>query len=78
MLWIRDFPVDHKKLGERIVIHGHSPKSLAIIYSQEGKSVINIDGGCVYKYNEELGNLIAFELREWKLISARNCEEQHN
>jgi serine/threonine protein phosphatase 1 len=75
MLWIRDFPLDKRKLGSSIIVHGHTPKSLDFILKQQGKSAINIDGGCVYRHKEEFGNLIALNLKEWKLISTQNIDE---
>lgn len=77
MLWIRDFPVDKKKLGNRLLIHGHTPKSLDFIIKQSGKSVINIDGGCVYSNVTGLGNLIALNITEGKLISVKNIENKN-
>jgi len=74
MLWIRNFPVDKQKLGNKILVHGHTPKSLDFILNQQGNSAINIDGGCVYKDKEGLGNLIALNISEGKLIAARNID----
>lgn len=74
MLWVRDFPIDKQKLGNRIIVHGHTPKSLDFILKQQGKSAINIDGGCVYTHKEEFGNLIALNITEGKLIAARNID----
>ena len=50
MLWIRDFPVDEALLGERKIVHGHTPTSIFKIAQNIDNSplVINIDGGCVY------------------------------
>lgn len=74
MLWVREFPIDKQKLGNRIIVHGHTPKSLDFILKQQGKNAINIDGGCVYKHKEEFGNLIALNITEGKLIAARNID----
>ena len=74
MLWLRDFPVDKQKLGSSIIVHGHTPKSLDYILNQEGSSAINIDGGCVYKYEDGLGKLIALNISEGKLIATRNID----
>ncbi len=74
MLWVRNFPVDKQKLGNKILVHGHTPKSLDFILNQQGNSAINIDGGCVYKHEEGFGNLIALNITEGKLIAARNID----
>lgn len=74
MLWVRDFPIDKQKLGNRTIIHGHSPKPMDFILKQQGKSAINIDGGCVFKQRADLGNLIALNVTEGKLIVVRNID----
>jgi serine/threonine protein phosphatase 1 len=74
MLWIRDFPIDQRKLGNSIIIHGHTPKPLDFIMKQQTKSEVNIDGGCVFKDKEGFGNLIALNITEGKLITAKNDE----
>ena len=74
MLWIRDFPVLNKIIGDRRIVHGHSPKPLDIILNQESKSVINIDAGCVYKDSSGFGNLVALNIANEELIVVRNVE----
>ena len=74
MLWIRDFKIDKDKLNGRIIIHGHTPQSIDFILKQQGSSVFNVDGGCVYKHDEKFGNLIALNITESKLISVRNID----
>src|SRR5678815_3715272 len=49
MMWIRGFSVDEKKLGGRVIVHGHTPIPWEIIQAQNGQQVIDIDGGCVYR-----------------------------
>jgi serine/threonine protein phosphatase 1 len=75
MLWIRNFEIDNERLGNRYIIHGHTPKSMDFILKQQGKRAINIDAGCVYKHQAEYGNLIALNITENKLISIRNIED---
>jgi serine/threonine protein phosphatase 1 len=74
MLWIRDSPVDYEKLGDRIIIHGHTPRSLSFILSQEMRGAINIDGGCVYKDRAQMGNLIAIDLTKMEFITVENID----
>ena len=71
MLWTRDFKVSTKKLGNRILIHGHTPRTLGFIQSQLGKNIINIDGGCVYNKNSIYGNMAAVDLTNKKIISIK-------
>ena len=50
MLWIRNFQVDQEFLGQRKIVHGHTPTPVhKISQTIENKAqVINIDAGCVY------------------------------
>ncbi len=74
MLWIRDFDVDRLYLKDKILIHGHTPLDTDIIKSQRFESPLNVDGVCVYKYNEGLGSLFAFDFYERKFIEVRNID----
>jgi serine/threonine protein phosphatase 1 len=74
MLWIRNFPVDETYLGGKLLIHGHTPAKREIILSQEFKGSFNIDGGCVYRYIEGMGNLFALNFHERKLLEAPNID----
>lgn len=74
MLWLRKFPVDYEKLGENIIIHGHTPEGLESILQQEWKGAINIDGGCVYKLIDDFGNLVALNVTDREFIRANNIE----
>jgi len=74
MLWIRGFEIDDKVLGNRIIIHGHTPTLLDSILAQDGRKVINIDGGCVYKQREGLGNLIGLNVLEHKFVVVGNVD----
>ena len=71
MLWKRDFSPEQPVLGNRILIHGHTPKTLRYIKNQKG-NCINIDGGCVYKDKKGMGNLIAISLPEKEFIVVKN------
>jgi serine/threonine protein phosphatase 1 len=74
MMWIRDFTIDPKKLGNRIIIHGHTPRPLQLILKPKQENVYNIDAGCVYPERHGHGYLVALDLtnREW--IVVQNCE----
>jgi len=48
MLWDRKFQYDALKLGNRPIVHGHTPRRREYISGQPVAGSINIDGGCVY------------------------------
>ena len=73
MLWIRDFAPEQPALGDKLLIHGHTPISLDLIVAQKG-NCINIDAGCVYKKHPGIGNLLAIELPSRSFIWQKNCE----
>ena len=74
MLWIRDWKVDKDVLGDGIIVHGHTPIALGVILAQAGGNVYNLDGGCVYKQREGLGNLVGLNVTESKFIVVRNID----
>lgn len=71
MLWERDFESYQPALGNKILIHGHTPVSLEYIKTQNG-NCINIDGGCVYKNRIGLGNLVALSLPGKEILTVVN------
>jgi len=73
MLWIRYFERYQPALGNKLLIHGHTPEPLDHILNQTG-NCINIDGGCVYAHKRHFGNLVVFDANERKLITMHNCE----
>lgn len=74
MLWIRYFPVDKDKLGDRIIIHGHTPKPLEEIVNPERENVYNLDAGCVYKDRPGHGYLVALNLTDGEWLAVKNCD----
>lgn len=71
MLWARDFDPFQAKLGNKILIHGHTPTTIDFIHNQTG-NCINIDGGCVfYKKRKNMGYLIALILDDMKFVYTR-------
>jgi len=77
MLWIRNFPVDYDILGERKMVHGHTPTpAVEIAQNIKNKAqIINIDGGCVYlKRMTGLGFLTALNLDTLEFYTVRNLE----
>lgn len=73
MLWLRDFPSNQPVLESQILIHGHTPKSLDIILSQQG-NCFNIDGGCVFKAHSHLGKMVALNLGKKIYIVINNID----
>ncbi len=67
MIWIRDWysTIDKDWLGDRIIVHGHTPiyrkKIIKSLSKLEKTPVINIDGGCCFTH-KGLGNLCALDL----------------
>ena len=73
MLWTREPFIDAQWLGNRIVVHGHTPTPLERIRQQEGP-LYNLDGGCVYS-QKGYGNLIAMNLATKELIVQPSAEK---
>jgi serine/threonine protein phosphatase 1 len=73
MLWVRDFFTEQPALGNKLLIHGHTPKSLKYILNQKG-NCFNIDGGCVYNHLPSLGNLVALDLTNERFLWEENCD----
>ncbi|MCB0534589.1 MAG: serine/threonine protein phosphatase [Lewinellaceae bacterium] len=82
LLWIRRWydDIDYNWLGDRIVLHGHTPLELATIQAQRtnlaANRYLNLDNGCVYALRQhdrpDLGRLVAFCLDTRELIW-QNC-----
>lgn len=75
MLWIRDFEVDLNVTGKRVLIHGHTPKPLSFVLSQQGNPSINIDAGCVYRNKPGLGHLVAYNCTNQTFIAVPNTHD---
>ena len=73
MMWIRNFTIDEKKLGDRIIVHGHTPRPLQLIEKQR-TNVFNTDAGCVYTERRGHGYLVGLNLTDREWVSVRNCE----
>lgn len=80
MIWIRDWyeEIDREWLGNRIVVHGHTPARQLDIKNSIGKlaanPVIDIDNGCPFK-SIGFGNLCAFELGSQQFTFQANIDE---
>lgn len=80
MLWARNwYPTINKDwLGNRIVIHGHTPITTSHIESQlkqiETKQYLDIDAGCYAKNKAGFGHLCAFDMSNQKVIFQPNID----
>lgn len=77
MLWIREFKIDKKIVGEKKIIHGHTPEVSLIIkhdIATDSQEII-IDNGCFYKDKWFLGNLLCLDLDSFELYEQENIEE---
>ena len=77
LLWTRSEVYNSKVMKGRKLIHGHTPITLENIkdrvYDPE-ESFLNLDGGCVYKTINGLGNLIALNLDNLELFVQENID----
>jgi serine/threonine protein phosphatase 1 len=76
MMWIRNTVVFPEKIGNRTLVHGHTPTVLDKIKESidTNSKDIDLDGGCVYWGTEGLGNLCALELNSMKLEVQPNVD----
>ena len=80
MIWIRNWynQIDYQWLGNKIIVHGHTPISkeqIAIQFSDAYQQAINIDNGCFLISNApDYGNLCAVDLTNNQLIFQPNLD----
>ena len=78
MIWIRNMKVDKKKIGNKLIIHGHTPTPLEKVKKNlttvNEKRSLNIDTGCVLKDYNGLGYLTALETNTMTLYNVKNVE----
>ncbi len=80
LLWIRDWyqDMDREWLGDRIVVHGHTPipqtKIKTMCAELETNRVLDIDNGGFATFQSEMGHLCAFDMTNRKLFFQRNIE----
>ena len=77
MIWETNPVYKHELLKNRIIIHGHRPKTPGYVKEMlaSRSMVIPIDTGCVYTNRSDLGYLSALDVLNMKLISVRNIEK---
>lgn len=76
MMWIRNEAIDISKVGNKRIIHGHTPVSVSKIKEElaSHNDTIDLDSGCVYHGVEGLGNLCALELNSMTLEVQENLD----
>lgn len=77
MLYGRSHGYSHAKVGDKQILHGHTPKPLEEILEQGDNGfwprVINLDAGCVFtKTDQNFGYLVAFNMDKPEFIYAKN------
>lgn len=83
LLWLRDWydRIDRDWLGDRIVIHGHTPRPSPLIRRQikrvELIPALNVDSGCVFTM-KGMGCLCAFDLDARTYFFQPNVEGGRN
>lgn len=77
MLYKRNFKLDKSKVGNKQIIHGHTPQKLSTILKRVKalKKKINIDNGCVNAKTAEQGNLLCLNLDSLSFIVQPNAEK---
>ncbi len=85
LLFIRDWhkDINYDWLGERIIVHGHSPVSpqqtKTFLQNLETQRVIDIDNGCfIGNYRAERGHLCAFDMTNRALFFQKNLDDVTN
>ncbi len=74
MMWSRGFDRHQPKLGNRYLIHGHTPMLLETIV-QQNQNCINIDAGCVFNGKNNIkGYLVALDLINAKYHSVERLD----
>ncbi len=79
-LWLRNWykDIDYDWLGDRVIIHGHTPNShqniRAALENLETDKVINIDCGCYMTIEAGKGRLCAFDITNRELHFQKNLD----
>jgi len=77
MMWIREYKIDAKKLGNNKIIHGHVPVTLDFInqsITSNSFQFIDLDNGVYMNDKPGYGNLLALELNTMELLIQPNLD----
>lgn len=79
MLNIRDYKPDWGRLGDKKLLHGHTPTPLHGIKkaASHKEPKLNLDAGCVYYRNAAFGNLVALDLDTLELHIQPNIDRPY-
>jgi serine/threonine protein phosphatase 1 len=78
MLWIRGNESYTDKIGNKKLVHGHTPIDLNYLLHQKG-NIINIDGGCyLFHESETKGYLVALILDSMEYVYLKYDENIEN
>jgi serine/threonine protein phosphatase 1 len=79
MLNIRGYTPDWKRLGNKRLLHGHTPTSLHAIKkaTSHKDQRLNLDAGCVYYKNAAYGNLVALDMDAQELFIQPNIDRPY-
>ncbi|MBI9032905.1 MAG: serine/threonine protein phosphatase [Bacteroidales bacterium] len=78
MLWVKEFPIKRHKIGNRKVIHGHTPVSHEFIYdtvNSDKFDFIDLDNGVYMQNRNGFGQLMALELNSNTLLAQYNVDQ---
>ncbi|WP_400192851.1 metallophosphoesterase family protein [Hymenobacter sp. B81] len=76
MLNIKHFTFDASRLQGKRLLHGHTPLPTAELRRRVAQraGALDLDTGCVYRFNPELCHLAALNLDTWELTLQPNIE----
>lgn len=74
--WYKD--IDYKWLGNRIILHGHTPVTKHRVQFQASNIHVNqyldLDAGCVYHKKKGMGKLAIFEMESQTITFQKNID----
>lgn len=79
-LWIRNWykDINYQWLGEKKIIHGHTPRDIAEIQNMMGRididKFLDIDAGCCYINVNGLGYLCVLEMEKMNIFFQKNVD----
>ncbi|MGA7829082.1 MAG: metallophosphoesterase family protein [Geobacteraceae bacterium] len=74
MLWTRSREIDHKLIGYKKVLTGHTPTPRETIKKYISSRLIPLDNGCVYATETQFGTLTALDLDTLSLYFQKNID----
>ncbi len=77
MLWVKEFDIKPQKIGNRKVIHGHTPISHEFIFETingDKFNFIDLDNGVYIPNRNGFGQLMALELNSNTLLAQHNVD----